>query len=159
LSLRSEVRFVAATYLQQMTNIPQTTATLSQSRYRLVACSSGELVFFACGVNATGPSDRVDIYNQTSEKWTTATISVARGLTATTSGNLVFFGGGTNNTAVYAQVDIYNVSNGSWSTATLSQARFDLAATSVGNLVLFGGGLNITGPSDVVDIYNVTSNT
>jgi hypothetical protein len=96
---------------------------------------------------------------QTSEKWTTATISVARGLTATTSGNLVFFGGGTNNTAVYAQVDIYNVSNGSWSTATLSQARFDLAATSVGNLVLFGGGLNITGPSDVVDIYNVTSNT
>jgi hypothetical protein len=53
LSLRSEVRFVAVTYLQQIANIPQTTATLSQARYFLASTSSDELVRFGGGYNAT----------------------------------------------------------------------------------------------------------
>jgi hypothetical protein len=144
----------------QQGTILHTNATLSEARWLSAATSSGDLVFFAGGFNATGPSDRVDICNATNGSWTTASLSVPRGaLAATSSGNLVFFGGGWNWTNPFAEVDIYNITDGSWNTATLNQARFDLAATSVGDLVLFGGGYNGTVYSNVVDIYNVTSNT
>jgi hypothetical protein len=139
--------------------ISQTTATLSEARYQLAATSLGDLVFFGGGNNATGPSDRVDIYDVTSGIWTAATLSVPRfALAAASAGNLVFFAGGC---CYSAQVDIYNMSNGSWNTASLSQARAELAATSVGNLVLFGGGCCDTYGNfvNVVDIYNVPSNT
>jgi hypothetical protein len=54
-------------------------ATLSQTRLFLVAISSGEFVFFGSGQNTTtgAPSNRVDIYNVTSEIWTTTTLSIA----------------------------------------------------------------------------------
>jgi hypothetical protein len=154
---------------QPQTNITLTITTLSQARSGPAATSLNELVFFGGGVNATGESDRVDIYNVTSGSWTTATLSIARHeLAATSSGNLVFFGGGwnqTGGTTPYNQVDIYNISDNSWSTATLSQARAGLAATSVGNVILFAGGYNSNTTfnpayfSNVVDIYNVTSGT
>jgi len=141
-------------------------ARLSEGRVGLAATSSGDLVIFAGGVNVTGYSDRVDIYNVTSGIWTTATLSVPRGyLAAASAANLVFFaggccpvlfGGGFDGTSIsYKQVDIYNISERSWSTAKLSQERRWFAATSVRNLVLFGGG----SLSDVVDIYDVTNNT
>jgi len=140
--------------------ITQSTATLSEARWKLAATSSGDLVFFGGGNKTTGPSAQVDICNVTSGSWTTATLSVPRFLLAATSADkLVFFGGGEDTQTNYAQVDIYNTSDGSWSTATLSQNRSDLAGTSVANIVLFGGGQNSTGPSSTVDIYNVTSNT
>jgi len=153
---------------KQTVNITQTTATLSQARYRLAATYSIDLVFFGGGYNATGPSERVDIYNVTSGNWTAATLSVPRGdLAATSSGNLVFFGGGASSyqnppSTCYNQVDIYNTSDRNWSNATLTQARCCLAATSVGNLVFFAGGCcspnGPNNPSNVVDIYNVTNN-
>jgi tRNA A-37 threonylcarbamoyl transferase component Bud32 len=134
-----------------------TTAGLSEAREGLAATSSGELVFFGGGRNATGPSDRVDICNVTSGSWTTATLCVPRAaLTAASSGNLVLFAGGGNLRTMFSdKVDIYDISKRSWSTAKLSQARYNLTATSVRNFVLFGGGFN----SNVVDIYNVTINT
>jgi len=150
------VRDVLLPAVVAQSGITQTTATLNEARYNLAATSSGALVFFGGGYNATGPSDRVDIYNVTSGSWTTATLSVPRAfLAAASSGSLVFFAGGWNGTTASNQVDIYNVSDGSWSTATLIQARCCLAATSVGNLVLFGGGWI----SNLVDICNVTNNT
>jgi hypothetical protein len=91
--------------------ITQTTATLSEARYWLAATSSGELVFFGGGRNATGASARVDIYNVTCGIWTTATLSVPRRkIAAASSGNLVFFAGGDDgnptNTTFYSQVDM-----------------------------------------------------
>jgi predicted Ser/Thr protein kinase len=147
----------------QRTSITHITANLSQSRDYLAATSSGELVFFGGGYNATGPSDRVDIYHVTSGSWTSATLSVPRGqLAATSVENLVFFAGGTIgklSQPLYSnQVDIYSTLDGSWSTGNLSQSRSNLAATSVGNLALFGGGQTATNLSDIVDIYNVTNN-
>jgi len=56
--------------------ITQTTATLSEARSWLVAASSGDLIFFGGGLNATGPSARVDICNMTNRSWTTATLSL-----------------------------------------------------------------------------------
>jgi len=154
---------------RQKANITQTTATLSEARSELAATSSGELVFFGGGWNASGyASDRVDIYNVTSGNWTTATLSIARGqLAATSLGNLVFFGGGADSPSIvtnaYDRVDIYNTQNGTWTTATLSQSRYLHAATSVGGVVLFGGGLyilnNVTYISNTVDMYIVAIDT
>jgi hypothetical protein len=62
------LNFVETQQQQQEGNITHTTATLSQARYQLASTSSSELVFFAGGNNSTGASDRVDIYNVTSEK-------------------------------------------------------------------------------------------
>jgi predicted Ser/Thr protein kinase len=159
------LHFMNCARAQQNVNIIQATATLSEGRYNLAATSSGELVFFGGGHNATiGPSDRVDIYNVTNGTWTTATLSIPRSeLAATSSGNLVFFGGGWNLSVAYDRVDIYNISDGSWNIANLSSARVALAATSVGNLVLFSGGYSPLNSSflnyyKTVDIYNVTGN-
>jgi hypothetical protein len=56
------LNFVKTETQQQQGNITHTTTTLSQARCCLAATSSGELVFFAGGLNSTGqPSDRVDI--------------------------------------------------------------------------------------------------
>jgi uncharacterized membrane protein len=144
---------------QQTANITQTIATLSEGRYQLAATSSGELIFFGGGLNATGASERVDICNVTSGSWTTATLSIPRFyLAAASSYSLVFFAGGWNGTTSFDRVDIYNVSDGSWSTATPSQAHQNFAGASVGNLVFFGGGVSLNNPSNVVDIYNASSN-
>ena len=138
-----------------------TTATLSEARSELVAAVSGNLVFFAGGMNQYGRSDRVDINNITSGTWTTATLSEARyGLAAAVSGNLVFFAGGNiNQFTPTNRVDIYNITNSIWTTATLSEARYDLAAAVSGNLVFFAGGMNQYTPSDMIDIYNIISDT
>jgi hypothetical protein len=152
--------FLEGAEAQQQGSIIHLTSQLSEARYSLAATSSGEIVFFGGGQNATGASDRVDIYNVSSGSWTTAILSIPRwGLAATSLGSLVFFAGGWDGTTYYNQVDIYNISDGSWSTANLSQARWGLAGTSVGSLVLFGGGSNSSGASDVVDIYNMSSST
>jgi hypothetical protein len=132
----------AETHYQQQGNLlfNHTIATLSESRCCLAATSSGELVFFAGGYNATKQaSARVDILNVSSGIWTTTTLSQPRYyISATSSRNLVFFGGGLlNGTTASDRVDIYNISNGSWSIATLSQLRGVLAATLIGDLVLW----------------------
>jgi hypothetical protein len=125
----------------------------------LAAASVNGLVLFGGGGNATGASDRVDIYNVTSNHWTTASLSFARyQLAAASVKDLVLFGGGYNaNNGNLANVDIYNATSNNWTTASLSVARAYLAAASVNNLVLFGGGENGTGASDRVDIFNTTS--
>jgi hypothetical protein len=72
--------------VQQQGNVIYITTTLSQIRRNLAATSSGELVFFGGGENATGkPSDRVDIYNVTSGNWTATTLSIPRYHLAATS--------------------------------------------------------------------------
>jgi predicted Ser/Thr protein kinase len=157
------VHFLNFVTSQPQEYVTHATATLSQARYQLAATSSGELVFFGGGWNATNPfiaSNRIDICNVTLGIWTTATLSVPRGsLAAASLGNFVFFAEGVDeNEIISNQVDIYNVSNGSWSSATLTQARVDLVATSVEYFVLFAGGVTYGRLSNVVDIYNVTSN-
>jgi hypothetical protein len=96
IATKSNLLFSADGIMEE--NIIHKTTTLSQVRYALASTSSGELVFFAGGCNATDKaSDRVDIYNVTSGNWTTATLSIPRcGLAATSVGNLVLFGGGGN---------------------------------------------------------------
>ncbi len=149
-----------------------TTAKLSVPRFAFAVAAAGSKIVFAGGSTYyTGvgnyteqPSAAVDIYDNSTDTWSTATLSVARNfLTATASSTKLFFAGGYNGTTYSNVVDIYDVSAGTWTTATLSAARGFLAAAAAGNDVLFAGG--VTGgtgggsyvPSSVVDIYNTST--
>lgn len=149
-------------------------ASLSVPRFALAAASIGSKIVFAGGSTyftgvgnfAEQPTAAVDIYDMSSNTWSTAKLSVARNfITAVASGTQLFFAGGYDGTAYSNVVDIYDVSTGAWTTATLSTARGFLAAAASGSEVLFAGG--VTGgtgnanyiPSDVVDIYNTGSGT
>ena len=92
--------------------------------------------------------DKVDIFNASSNSWTTAKLSVPRYLMAATSidsFNMSFFAGGTTSiiiTNFTSIVDIFNSNNNQWSTAVLSSSRTTIAATSLSKqgLAFFGGG-------------------
>src|SRR5579871_4347678 len=77
-----------------------TTSQLSVGRFNLAATSAGNKVLFAGGVaSINNPEDtwysRVDIYNTTTNSWSTAELSAARGqLAAASTGTKAFFGGG-----------------------------------------------------------------
>ena len=70
-------------------------------------------------------SNVVDIYNTSTNTWSTAALSQARDyLAATSAGNNVFFGGGYNiNINQSNVVDIYDTSSSTWSTTSLSVGR------------------------------------
>src|SRR5688500_10668651 len=71
----------------------QTVTTLSQARNYLAATSVGNLALFGGGSG----SNRVDIFDASSNTWRTATLSQARsGLAAASAGNLALFAGGFN---------------------------------------------------------------
>ena len=169
--MRDFFRFLAGLIVLLATGVVQaqnwqpewSTATLSQSRDDLAAVAAGNNVFFAGGYtynSGTGGafSNVVDIYNMSTNTWSTATLSLGRcGLAAATAGNNVVFAGGDNG-GLSNVVDIYNTSTRSWSTATLSQGRYDLAGAAAGNNVVFGGGQQTSvALSNVVDIFNTST--
>ncbi len=55
-----------------------TTAALSQARYRLAATTAGSKAVFAGGYANSGDSSVVDIYDATTNAWSTAALSQAR---------------------------------------------------------------------------------
>ena len=123
----------------------------------------------ACDVYLT----TVDIYDASSNTWSTSDVSLARCLMSATSvGNLVFFGGGfvrtgTSPSWVYGVttlVDIYDMSTNSWTTTNLALARYSPVAVTAGPYALFLGGMWSPSPNGysnafMVDMYNTVSNT
>src|SRR5206468_3798820 len=104
------------------------------------ATTVGNLAMFAGGSVGNSSTANVDIYNDSTGQWSTASLSQARmGLAATSLGHLAFFAGGqTAPTGPYSDVvDIYDASTNQWSTTTLSQARTGIAATTLGDLAIF----------------------
>jgi hypothetical protein len=123
-------------------------------------------VIFAGGFGASGASNVVDIYDETTNSWTTTTLSQPRAwLAAATVGTKVFFAGGYQSSSGESNViDIYDISTGTWTTAALSIARSNVAVAVIGSSVFFAGGETSTiypniGYSNVVDIYNNDTNT
>jgi hypothetical protein len=144
--------------------------TLSQARIGMAVASAGNKILFAGGSFISGgfyiPSSKIDIYDLTTQTWSTAELSEARYLiAAVASGNKIFFGGGEtgDGTDPTKTVDIYDVSTNMWSTSSLSLAGHSIAAAAVGNKVFFAGGDGgFTGGWDRgsrVDIYNLETNT
>jgi len=141
--------------------------TLSDGGIELVSAAVGNKIFFAGGQRTiTGYSSRVDIYDITTNTWSTAELSSANrmGMAAATVGNKVLFAGGmeNDNGIQTSRVDIYDASTNTWSTAELSKARAHLAAATIGNKVFFAGGGSwepyFVG-SNVIDIYDNATNT
>jgi len=158
-----------------------TTASLSQARNELAATCVNGVALFGGGIcdgdtNCPyGSSSIVDLWNSSTNIWTTASLSEARSYLAATSVNgVALFGGGIcgSNINCYSSgfskvVDLWNSSTNSWTISSLSLARSYLAATSVNGVALFGGGNGldcnqsncIFNHSSLFDLWNSSTNT
>jgi len=150
------------------------TTTLSSARITAATCVGNKALFaggYGGGMAAPVASDVVDIFDADlgapgdAQAWSTATLSVPRGLlSATSAGDHALFAGGRDDVLTgglheYDTVDIYDDFTGLWSTATLSQARKYVAAVSVGAHAYFAGGGFASNVSDVVDVYDADTAT
>jgi PKD domain/Kelch motif/Galactose oxidase, central domain len=137
---------------------------LSVARSYVSISASGNKIVFAGGQEAINYSSRVDIYDISTQTWTTAELCKERILiAAVSSGNKIFFAGGEigDGTWPVDSVDIYDVGTNTWAVSHLSTAGNSIAAAAVGDKVLFAGGDGgFTGPGreSRVDIYNLTTN-
>ena len=119
-------------------------ATLSEARNSIAATVVGDKVLFAGGdyFGWSPVSTRIDIYNVTTNTWSTASLSEARsGIAAFTNNNRAFFAGGiTGLTPSSHKVDVLNNSTGAWSVEEINIWGLFLKSVSINNrsLVLYG---------------------
>jgi hypothetical protein len=138
--------------------VRRSTPMLSDSVNHPAATSVDGQAIFAGGFETQGTlSSAVDIYNETTGKWSTAALSEARAyLSAAAYGDDAFFAGGYYDEAedVSDVMDIYDAQSGTWSSTLMPQAHVlpGVAAVS-GQVIVAGGDLN----TDVADIYNIAT--
>lgn len=139
------------------------TNTLSEARNDLAATTVGSKVFFAGGLKHNGGSNKIDIYDSSTNLWSQAALSVPRSnLVATSVGDKAIFAGGNAGSGATSIVDIYDSMANRWTQAALSEARYNLAAASVGTKAIFAGGITSDLTSSVsnrIDIYDSSTNT
>ena len=141
-----------------------TQAHLSQARAMISAVTHNGLVYFAGGElyeNSSAPSihecsDVVDVWNVSSNTWSTLTLSQPRKkLGAAATGNLVLFAGGfLSGVGSVATVDIWDTMANSWGLAQLSTPRFRHQAVSLGPLALFISGQGCDWTCATADVYD-----
>jgi len=125
-----------------------TAESLSVERQGLVAATIGDKVLFAGGFgypdgNNWGEFNIVDIYNNSNDSWSIATLSQARmDIAATSAGNKVYFAGGRNGINVSKTIDIYDAATNSWSVSSLQQPRTDMANIADNSKIFWAGGRN-----------------
>ena len=123
-------------------------AYLSSERQALVATTLGNKVFFAGGFGYPdgsnwGEFNTVDIYDNTTNTWSTAILSEARmNLAAASCGNKVYFAGGRKATTISKTIDIYDVSANSWSVSSLELPRANLTGIAVDDKLYWVEGYN-----------------
>jgi hypothetical protein len=109
-------------------------------------------------------SAAVDVFNASSNQWSTAQLSHARvHLAATSVGPYLMFAGGqcsdddaqcSNGDS--AVVDLFDLISQQWYYMELSEARSSLSAASTGFFAIFAGGIHGGSPSSTVDILDVS---
>ncbi len=144
-------------------------STLSQTRTYVAVASAGNKILFAGGYIPGTPlsySSRVDIFDITTNSWTTAELSQARGgVIPAVLGNKIFFAGGYDQSGFgSSRMDIYDAIADTWTTAELSVARGEMAGAAAGNKALFAGGFNWGNVTafpypGTVDIYDASNNS
>lgn len=157
------IRFISCEFINMQ--------KLSISRDGLASTSLSffGLVFFAGGKNPN-PTNRIDIYNVSSNRWTTASLSIPRydlAATALEKEGIAFFAGGTTINLDTNVIDIYNAISKNWTISYLSQARSLITATTIQNtgIVIFAVGYitaedyNNDKESNVIDIYHSKNNS
>ena len=143
--------------------------TLPQARGGMAVASAGNKILFAGGSSTLdGHSSRVDIYDITTQSWSTAELSEGRfDISAIAAGNKIFFAGGEigDGTFPTKTVDIYDASTNTWSVAVLSEPGKRMATAAAGNKVFFAGGEGGVAASsrinraETVDIYDLNTKT
>jgi hypothetical protein len=133
---------------------------LSVKRQVGAVVTSGNKIFFAGGTTpptspGLHPSSRVDIYDVTTNTWSTAELSQARlGLAAVAAGNKVYFAGGTglsgSRAAQSSRIDVYDLSADTWSTLELPRPGWYSSVVGAGGIYFAGGS--------AIDIYNPGTN-
>ncbi len=116
---------------------------LSQVRGDMAVAAAGNKIVFAGGGWNNTFSSRVDIYDLTTQTWSTAELCVPRNaIAAIGTGNKIFFAGGEvgDGTWPVDSVDIYDVTSDTWTVSHLSSAGHSIAAAAAGNKVFFAGG-------------------
>jgi len=145
-----------------------TTSALSVNRSGIAATSLDKqnLVFFAGGyitVNLGYPeftTNIIDIYNATSNTWTTSTLFIKNMYVMATSlpsYGLAFMGGG-----FQKKLNLYNANTNSWSIRELSLEVSYAASCSLDafGLSFFGGGSTQSSIiSNIVDLYDAKTDT
>jgi N-acetylneuraminic acid mutarotase len=121
---------------------------LSSERQYLTAATVGDKVFFAGGFGYPnggnwGEFNTVDIYDNSNDSWSTATLSEARmDITATTAGNKIYFAGGRTDFNASKTIDIYDAATNSWSVSSLQQPRTGMASIAAGGKIFWSAGAN-----------------
>jgi hypothetical protein len=141
--------------------------TLSEARSKIAVASAGNKIVFAGGRTAQGrPTATVDIFDITTQAWSTAQLTIPRyGIAAIAAGNTIYFAGGISPSpdTPSSRIDIYDVVSNSWSTAQLSEPRAEISAAAVGNKIMFAGGVKSLNcsicTSDRVDVFDGSTNT
>ena len=139
---------------------------ISSARHALASTSiNGKIAIFASGYSSYDSSvtNVADIYNVTSNTWSTYGLSVAsQWPVAISLATTAYVAGGTDvdQTNAYRNVDTYNYITNSWSSSStaLSIGRSYFAVAAVGPYLVFGGGHTGFSTSNVVDIYNYVTN-
>lgn len=142
-------------------------ATLSAARGQMAATTVGTRALFAGGINAVSALATVDIFDDSTGTWSTASLSQARSLeqhaAAATGGRAYFAGGAINLVPTLSdRVDVFDSATDTWTTLTLSAPRASLVVEALGDLVLFSGGIVIDpafDSSDVVDVLQASTGT
>ena len=108
----------------------------------------------------------VDIYNTSTDTWSTAQLSQKRGnINALTVGDKIYFAGGLRSVSsglLSPIVDIYDHSTQSWTTDTLSQGRRFIGIAQANHKLLFAGGertFSGNNPTTRVDVYDLITET
>jgi hypothetical protein len=135
--------------------------SLSEKRQQGAVVAVGNKLFFAGGTTppvspGPHPTSMVDIYDVSTNTWSTAQLSQARwGLTAVAMGNKVYFAGGTAQSGtgvkLTSRMDIYDLANDTWSTMELPKPGW-YSSIATNNALYFAGG-------NAIDIFNFSTKT
>ena len=151
------------------------TAELSAGRFASGVAVLGNKIFFGGGgvqqnngwgawqYSGTG-SLAVDIYDVSTQLWSTAQLTSPRCPTgASAGGKIIFFGG--DDMYPSSRVDIYDEATNSWTNTLLSESRYINQAAIAGNKIFLAGGssgLFGVGGSSIskrIDVFDATSGT
>ncbi|MGI8637502.1 MAG: hypothetical protein ACR2KZ_19060 [Segetibacter sp.] len=116
--------------------------TLSKTGQAIANASAGNKIMFAPGYLSGTFTSSVDIFDITTNSWSTAKLSQPRaGVATAVLGYTIFFRGRGNGNPS-SRVDIYDAATNTWTTTELSEARGSICSATAGKKVLFAGGTN-----------------
>jgi len=137
-----------------------TAELLSQARSNISTVSVGQKIFFiggAVNINLNQLSNAIDVYDTSTDTWSTLTLSQARQeVSIAVVGNKIIIAGGQprNNlsaSSMSKKVDIIDVTTNTITTATdLSTPNYHMTNVVIGNKVIFAGG--VTNKAEVLDV-------